>query len=526
MDLLIDLQDSPPRRDANSIQTCHAMHLLSNDPIHQVATIAMYPPPDLGSMSYSQRKSATTQQHAKFIVSGKSESISGVVEAVHRELVHDSTNCSVELQSTPAGSYLRIIAPKKDDAYKLVETAQTRSRDLVTDQPDTTKSLHVEPPSNVKNGFQIELHVNDVTGEARPYLKRQDDHIAGLKHDDDTREYTGGISHALVDALRKEGRFHTSLTLRIHLGHYVLKRYPRGSHSYDYGQFETMVKNPRALGRFKTQIGDRTLAKATLDFIREGSSPFVPMDSQIPSAAHVVPDYVFEAYSDDAKFEATLAVMNNSKHSAESSRDKVVYYQLSRARVYPRDARIAELNVTNISLGKNLDWKLEAICEDQDEKKFQSVHHYFQSATIQMEGLQSDFDAYPKISLARHHVLASYFKTVAIKSAYRFSWKATGYTVEIAINRRWNGIRELADRREPSIDFSLSIYGESWDEDIRLANEETVGNIWGGDLEFLFRDEGNGEVLGLPDRVRKFLGIVRDIRDAFEGIEDYARPSP
>ncbi|KAI5920763.1 hypothetical protein F4810DRAFT_713132 [Camillea tinctor] len=455
---------------------------------------------------------------ADFILPGEPDLVKGVLEGVHQELVHASTNCSVELHNTPAGSYLHIIAPTRKDAYELVETAQMRVHDLTTDQPHQSQSLFVEPPSNMKTGYQIELDLDDVTREARPCLKLRDDIKPNLRQDEDTREYTEQISRTLVKTLKREGRFHTSLTIRTHLGHYVLKRYPRGTRSFDYKGFETMMKNPRATGSFNTQLGDAKLAKTTLNFIRKDNGPFIPIDSQTSSAAHVMPDYIFEACSEDSRFAANLAMMNNSKHSTEFNKGTTIHYQMSQARIYPLSGKTPELRVTNVSLERNLDWKLEAISEDLDNKKSSSVHRYLQTAKILQKDPHNGFDAYPEISLSSHHAMAAFFKAVAIKSVYRFDWKSTGYIVEIAINRRWNSIEDMTTREEPNIDFNLSIYGESWDDDIQMAKDGAAGNLWGEDLQFLFGDGDCDAEGGLIGKVREFLTIIHDICNALGSV--------
>ncbi|KAI0599299.1 hypothetical protein F4775DRAFT_591416 [Biscogniauxia sp. FL1348] len=455
---------------------------------------------------------------AVVIIPGEPDLVAGVIEGIYRELVHASTNCSVELRNTEEGPYLHITAPTKKDAYALVETAQMRAHDLMTGEPSQSQSLFVEPPSNIQGGFRIELHLDDVTGEARPCLKLQNDIDPESRQAEDIQEYTEQISRTLVKTLKREGRLHTNLTTRVHLGHYVLRRYPRGTRSFDYKRFETMVKNPRATGKLNTQIGDIELARATLEFIREDGSPFIPMDSQTPSTAHVVPDYIFEACSEDTRFTANLTMMNNSKYSAGPSQAATIHYQMSQARVYTLTGKTPELRIVNVSPGSNLDWKLEAISEDLDNRKFPRVHRYLQTAKISMKGPNNDFDAYPKISLSSRHELATFFKSVAIKSVYRFDWKATGYIVEIAINRRWGGIEGMTNRVEPDVDLNLSIYGESWDEDVQMARDGAAGNLWGEDLQFLFGHEDYGEGGELIDRVQGFLAIIRDICDTLGSV--------
>lgn len=104
-------------------------------------------------------------------------------------------------------------------------------------------------------------------------------------------------------------------------------------------------------------------------------------------------------------------------------------------------------------------------------------------------------------------------KNVTVKSIYRFRWKATAYIVEIIINRRWTHIHDMG--QPPKLDFSITIYGEHWDQ-LSRGGTEAAGNAWGDDLDILFNDGENAVVATGQDRVGRFVSVVQDVQSVLE----------
>jgi hypothetical protein len=64
-------------------------------------------------------------------------------------------------------------------------------------------------------------------------------------------KYRDEFSEYLSQAFEEASSLHTSLILRVHLGHYLLQRYKMGKSTFE--EFESMVKNPRATGHLDTR---------------------------------------------------------------------------------------------------------------------------------------------------------------------------------------------------------------------------------------------------------------------------------
>jgi hypothetical protein len=132
-----------------------------------------------------------------------------------------------------------------------------------------------------------------------------------------------------------------------------------------------------------------------------------------------------------------------------------------------------------------------------------------------MRGAREDYHSYPVVGLTSegYDILHQRLKSVVMKSRYKFSWKGSGYMVQLTINRRWKDLYDMVQAPPEDVDFELSVYGENWDQDSKVRAGETVGKIWGNDLEGLLLDESTKTAFG---RVQGLVRTMRDIRDFFD----------
>ncbi|KAI8629305.1 hypothetical protein F5Y19DRAFT_475866 [Xylariaceae sp. FL1651] len=453
---------------------------------------------------------------ATFIVSGHPEAVPGVIKAVYHDLKDANKDAAIELQQTASASYIRVDVPTYQDALALMHAAQRQATAYISGHSDNVRIIFVEPPSHkTASDLRVVVHVDAESERVCYRLETSPGTLAEFAPSDRLDMYTRDVSEALYEALERCGSLYSWLTLRVHLGQYIFDSYKTGR--FTLKDFEAMVKHPRATGRLNTYLGGTPTAngmtpEGTIHLIRAAGSPFVPMDTQTPATAQVAPIYILETCTDDVRFETSLELMNKIKSSTKGP----VKFKLLRTKVFPEHSQAPGLSITSISLSKKLDWTFEAIPKNQKGKKSTAVQRYFETAEAVMQGSYSDFHAYPTVRLNHQHGLAKKFKSIAIKSVYQFSWKGTEYVVEYTINRRWHGIREMAEHAPPDVDFGLAIYGEHWDQDSRVAAGETVGKIWGSDLRGLLRDEAGDETGSAVSRIRGFLKTIQDIRDFFE----------
>ncbi|KAL7628190.1 hypothetical protein AAE478_002388 [Parahypoxylon ruwenzoriense] len=451
---------------------------------------------------------AIPRVQANFIVSHTPEMASGVLEAVYKELTRANKNYSrvLELRYNREGPYLRIVAPT-NDAIQLIRAARDQTAEFLSNEASQTQGIFQEPPAAAENS-QVILDINPLSGDVRPKLQPRQDVVSSPEPPAIFNEYASSIAGNVCRALKKAGRLPLSLTLRIHLGHYMLRTYPQGKTLYEYSEFNAMMKNPRASGWLKTWIGNETVAGRVLDFVRKDPrSPFLPIGNQTPTAADVLPEYIFEMRSQRAKFSAPFRLRTGTSARGDSVWEM---YGMTVCSINPSST---ELDVSNLSVGKELDWKLEAINKEKDAKTFPGALQFLNSAKVHVSNLDRphDFDVYPRVALNRHNPIANRFKDVAVKTVYRFRWKATSYIVEIALNHRWDDISGMVSLTRPMIDLGISIYGEHWD-----SEDEAAGNIWGDELQLLLEGGNGGIVPTGIDRVGNFLQIVRDARDVFD----------
>ncbi|KAH9883714.1 hypothetical protein F4778DRAFT_618097 [Xylariomycetidae sp. FL2044] len=463
---------------------------------------------------------------AYFIVSHGIEEASGVVDSVYKELAGASRNCTIDLVKVQGCTYIRIKAPSQQNASELIQTARAVAEGLTTDQPNRSSSIFIETLPGTAGDATIKLHVDEAG--ARPHLVHNRDPQDNDESDaqEEVNDDTAMLTETLRNALVRSGRLNTALLLRVHLGLFTLRTFPQNRLSYAYGQFKRLVQNPRAQGRFGTQMDEDILLRGLTECLQRGDGPLVPLGSQTASTANVEPHYRFEAYTDNARFEAKIGQQGSrSRFTADgTSRGGSINetaHGLLRTRTFKQDKRLAELDITNLSLSRELDWKVEAMTEDIKDQTHSAVLQYFDSATVTMPTADQSSSTYPRVLLSPSHAVAKAIKNVAVNKVYQYGWGVTAYVVELAINQRWETIEGMSKGDTPKTDFGISIYGGSWDEDSHVYDDDdTAGNIWGSQLEVLFNNSDSGGDVTSLERVEKFVQMVRNVRDALEDMRD------
>ncbi|KAI1214015.1 uncharacterized protein F4807DRAFT_449432 [Annulohypoxylon truncatum] len=452
---------------------------------------------------------SSEQAQANFIISHTPELASGVTEAVHKELTRANGGHGLEIRKTQEGSYLRIIAPSKNIA-EVISAAQDVASELISDESTRGPGVFQEPPARISSASQVVLDINIESGEVRPKLQPGQGAADGVEVAGNFHEYVTKLNDRVCAGLKKAGRLPLSLTLRVHFGFCMLRAYPQGKKVYGYRDFCAMIRNPRASAWLKTTIGDEILARRLLDFIRNDTNgPFLSTGSELGSPADVLPEYAFEASSQQTKFVMGIKVRTRGNTRGRAS------CQLHRATARGADANFAELDIPNLSLGRNLDWKFEAVNEDKGAKSFPEVDKYLQTANIELVNVDRphDLDVYPRVKLEPINPVAAKIKDVAVKTLYRFRWKQTSYVVEVAVNHRWSSISAMTAEKSSTIDVGVSVYGQDWD-----SEDESAGNIWGDELQYLL-EAGNGHTASRGiERVDNFIRVIRDIRNTLDPI--------
>jgi hypothetical protein len=134
-----------------------------------------------------------------------------------------------------------------------MNTAQGLADDYISNHSTNAQPIFVEPPPNcTTSDFRIVVDVT-VAGAikfARHHLEILSD-MADSALQVAPDRYMHGFSEALCKALEKASGLYSSLTLRIHLGHYLLQNYKPGK--FTFSDFEVMVRNPRATGHLDTR---------------------------------------------------------------------------------------------------------------------------------------------------------------------------------------------------------------------------------------------------------------------------------
>ncbi|KAI1766001.1 hypothetical protein GGR53DRAFT_464748 [Hypoxylon sp. FL1150] len=455
---------------------------------------------------------------ANFIVSHTPEMAAGVLEAVHKELARaDSGRGNVDCRQTSEGSYVAITAPAKNLIH-LLDAARSMAEDLVSDNPTGRPSIFQEPPIN--RDSRIVLTMDPQANGVRPKLQEEGNSLKSLELPEGFQEYSRRLNEYAYRGLKAAGRIPLSLTLRAHLGHYLLRTYPEGKEVYEYDEFRNLITHPRASGCLKTRIGDEMLAQRVLDFARNSTNGlFQPTGNQASVAADILPEYAFEIHSQKAKFYTPLTTrtgLARKRGGVRGARGTDVCHPY-RVITCGADATFAELDIVNLSVGKKLDWKFEAVNEEKREKSYPDIVKYLRSLEFDLES-PCDFhnlNVYPRLHTENKtdfKSVASKLKDAAMKTIYNFRWKSTPYVVQIAINHRWDCLAAMKGGR-PVVDLGISVFGEYWDLD-----DDAAGNIWGDELQLLLEGGGVDAMASGIDRVNNFLQVIRDVRDTIDSV--------
>ncbi|KAI1387032.1 uncharacterized protein F4822DRAFT_431900 [Hypoxylon trugodes] len=453
--------------------------------------------------------SANEPTKINFIVSHP-EVADGLIEAVHNELGRANINAKLELRQVGQGKYLEIITPKRH-AAEIIGAAQDATEELIADRQSTGPPRNFqEPPIGIGDTAKVILVINTQSGEIRPKLVPGINSTAELQLPQSREDYVAKLCHFVHKGLKKAGRVRLSLSLRVHLGYFLLRSYPKGKEISTYPEFYTMMMHPRAGGVLKKSIGGKDQARKVLDFIKNDADHlFLPTSNQVEATADVLPEYIFEIRSRNYKLYAPI-----KKRSSGNARGAMVC-QLYRIMASKLDDNFTELDILNLSVGKNLDWKLEAVQEEKGEISFRDITEYLRSAKIELNNADRphDLDVYPSVKLGLSDMVASKVKNATVKTVYRYRWKTTPYIVEIAVSRHWDRIFAMEAGRDPIVELEISVFGEFWD-----ATDETAGNVWGNELELLLdTPQGKPEARGM-DRVEGFVEVIKEIRNTLHGL--------
>ncbi|KAI0109634.1 hypothetical protein GGR51DRAFT_558326 [Nemania sp. FL0031] len=442
-----------------------------------------------GRMANTQPSVAHPYAVAKFIVPGDPRAFKGVLKAVYEDLRDGNKHARIECREANP-PYIRIEAPSEEDVLVLLGTAQRLAGAYLSGCSTEAKALLVEPPMIFAGNFQISVDSANATERVRPTVER----LSGKPHRSlklYSDEHKDGFSRNLRDAFEKVSSLYASLIIRVHLGKYYLRTYKKGK--FTLQEFENMVKNPRATGEFDTRLaGEMTREElsieAAMGLIQGANSPCLPIDNQTSTLGHVYPTYVLECWHDNDRYEAAIDISRENSYANESMK----------------------CILTRI---KKLDLRVIATAGDENLRTSIAVKKYLEKGQVVLRGSRDDFRCYPVVRLPAHEILTNKFKSVAVKSIYKFYWRTTGYVVQFTINRRWKSIRELNRKAEPDTDFDVVVYAGNWDSDSRTQPGGTVAKVWGDDLGGLLRDE-DGDAL---NRVQALVKIILEIRDFFEG---------
>ncbi|KAK7757861.1 hypothetical protein SLS62_000239 [Diatrype stigma] len=441
---------------------------------------------------------------ANFVLLGTEEPAAEILEATYKELIRIEGRYVIELRGNPPNTFIHIETGSQQETRNLLDRARELANELTSDDSSSSSIFLQEPLATEMEKFRITLSIQ--SSGARPKL---DCPLGQTQKRDESGDFVTNLTRIACQGLKKVARQQYGVTLRVHLGQFVLQSYPRGQLSFEHKQFKAMVDNPRTSGRLETEVVDENMVRGILRNIQQGNGPLLPLDNQTLSPADVMPDHYFEANWENGRFQAEIVpITRDSKGKNPATEGS---HNINRVKAFRGNSSLPELSITVLNLGRKFDWDMEVSqVNNAVNTNTTAIDQFLASAIVRMQG--HTFDSFPKISLMRNDPVGRALKNIAVKSIYRYRWKATDYMVAIAINRRWASMATMG--RPPKVDFSITMYGEHWDQ-LSQGSTLAAGNIWGDQLDLLFNDGDDAMATG-EDRTRQFVGIVQELQGVLE----------
>lgn len=162
-----------------------------------------------------------------------------------------------------------------------------------------------------------------------------------------------------------------------------------------------------------------------------------------------------------------------------------------------------------------MDWEIEVITDNEEDHIPQNllalVHGSVTPATQRFDcfGLR-----YPAVS-PRSSIDAE-VTSIVIRSTVQYRLEHSGYIVEIAIYRTWQG---NSTREEPNFAGSVSLFHQDWDLQTESIENTTKERNWPWDLSNFFDNSGGGKT-GLPNFISEVEAILICIRDAIKDVRE------
>lgn len=198
---------------------------------------------------------------ANFFISHDPGLTSGIIDAIHTELSQIRSDIAFKIRGGTASPYLSIDAPSEDLAVECVRLARTLADEMISDKTVHTTAFFLEPPGLPLDSVEVKLEHFPTFEATRPCMLPCSaifsDPSLRIKQEDD---YMNQFCIHLSAALKRVGRINSDFNLKVNLGHFFLMSFPHattpGGQSqgpYKFGQFSSLVRNPRATGEMKPQ---------------------------------------------------------------------------------------------------------------------------------------------------------------------------------------------------------------------------------------------------------------------------------
>jgi hypothetical protein len=112
-------------------------------------------------------------------------------------------------------------------------------------------------------------------------------------------------------------------------------------------------------------------------------------------------------------------------------------------------------------------------------------------------------------------------RTVVVRSVYQYLLRDSGYIVEIAVYREWNGYNTAG---EPKMLSSVSMFHPCWDDQMGSIENTTRERNWDPKLKCFFGEDQSGGIRKFIEDVVLIQGLLSDAARASKELQGFLFP--
>lgn len=289
------------------------------------------------------------------------------------------------------------------------------------------------------------------------------------------------------------------MRMRIHLGIFTAKnREKKNNVAVDqYTNLEDLKAfvakvGTRGLSNLSHNIGNLLFAKSIRDMVYMHPSIFEGSSVTIMDLKLVQPTYSLVVFAKNLRLES----------------DVVTTYQppvLRQARVYDYGNREKRAEIVMSCPEKEIDWQLEVLTES-NTKDYPSDLRTFLENGVKFAKFETNGPKFPQPQFSVDAARRASVDTVHGRVTWTFNIRNSSYRLEVSVYHEWKSLEDVPTKAAP-MSCGVSLFGQSWEDELRPRNLTGQPRDFGRDFSALFADAPNG-IQSLVTKVHDIIDLI------------------